>query len=311
VGWVELRPAVTDADLRACAAVRNGVERDRRVGVAELRRALENGDQTLFVMASVDGSVAGCGQASRSSVRGAAFVRAWVLPGFRRRGVGSALHLALCDHATRIGATFLRTRVTEGEGEQSAALGFLMRRGFVEVGRDCESRLPLGGAPVVPVPVPDGVEIASFASRLDLAREVHALAIEGMADIPTSEDVVVGTFDEWSRENVEEALLDGSFLAVAGGTVVGSAGLAQWPSEPAVAEHLLTAVSRSWRRRGVARALKTAQITWAGSAGYRELVTYNDARNEPMRRLNAQLGYQPRPVQITLHGPLAVSGGGR
>jgi len=82
-------------------------------------------------------------------------------------------------------------------------------------------------------------------------------------------------------------------------------GLAGRPAEPDVAEHLLTAVNGSWRRRGVAMALKSAQIDWARGAGYRELVAFNNGANEPMRRLNALLGYAPRPAWITFHGPLA------
>src|SRR5262249_26422288 len=83
---------------------------------------------------------------------------------------------------------------------------------------------------------------------------VHELAVRGSADIPTAEDLTVPPFDEWRRENVDEALLEGSFVALAGGEVVGWAGLTGRPAEPGVAEHLLTAGSRGWRRGGGAGA---------------------------------------------------------
>jgi GNAT superfamily N-acetyltransferase len=67
----------------------------------------------------------------------------------------------------------------------------------------------------------------------------------------------------------------------------------------------MTGVRRSWRGRGVARALKAAQIGWAKANGFEELHTRNDERNAPIRRLNAQLGYRPGIGRIHLRGPLA------
>ena len=62
----------------------------------------------------------------------------------------------------------------------------------------------------------------------------------------------------------------------------------------------------AWRGQGVARALKAAQINWALANGYRELRTRNEQRNEPIRRLNAQFGYQPDIGRIYLVGPVAT-----
>jgi GNAT superfamily N-acetyltransferase len=71
------------------------------------------------------------------------------------------------------------------------------------------------------------------------------------------------------------------------------------------AENVMTAVKRDWRRRGVASALKTAQLAAAKTAGFRGIVTLNETRNEPMRRLNERLGYTTQPAQLRLRGPLA------
>jgi hypothetical protein len=51
--------------------------------------------------------------------------------------------------------------------------------------------------------------------------------------------------------------------------------------------------------------LKAAQIHWAIANGYTELHTRNEQRNEPIRRLNARLGYQPGTGRIYLVGPLS------
>jgi len=235
--------------------------------------------------------------AARSAIRDAAFLNIWVLPERRRRGVGSALLAALAGVAAREqGATVLRARARAGE---TAALGFLARHGFSEVTREIESRLDLAGD-LSPGPGPPaGVDIVGLAARPDLAPDAHALSIEAFADVPGLGGTVAVAFEEWRRENVDEALTDGSFLALAGGEVVGSVGLTARPGEPDAAEHLLTAVSRPWRRRGVALALKSAQIAWARGAGYRELVTYNDGANAAMLRLNERLGYRRLVVEIT------------
>ena len=67
----------------------------------------------------------------------------------------------------------------------------------------------------------------------------------------------------------------------------------------------LSGVKRAWRGRGVARALKTAQIRWAIANGY-------DGAPHPQRGaeradppLNASLGYRPGIGRVYLVGPLA------
>jgi len=60
------------------------------------------------------------------------------------------------------------------------------------------------------------------------------------------------------------------------------------------------------RGRGVAGALKRAQIRWALANGLERLETTNELRNEPMQRVNLGLGYRPTPGRITLEGPLSA-----
>jgi len=61
-------------------------------------------------------------------------------------------------------------------------------------------------------------------------------------------------------------------------------------------------VLRSHRRRGLATALKRAQIAWAAANGYRELVTSSVEGNEAMRTVNERLGYKPLPAWIVVQG---------
>ena len=75
---------------------------------------------------------------------------------------------------------------------------------------------------------------------------------------------------------------------------------------PVILCHGLTATRRDWRRRGVATALKQAEIAAAKRAGFHRLVTESEERNEPMRRLNLKLGFVPAPELSTfvMRGPV-------
>ena len=86
-------------------------------------------------------------------------------------------------------------------------------------------------------------------------------------------------------------------------------GYSKWSlttAQPHTAHHDLTAVKRAWRGRGIAGALKSAQLAWAQDNGYVKAVTYNDERNEPIRRLNERFGYQPAGGSLLLRGPIEV-----
>ena len=66
----------------------------------------------------------------------------------------------------------------------------------------------------------------------------------------------------------------------------------------------MTGVARRARGRGIALALKQAQIAAAQRAGLRYLRTQNDLGNAPMRRVNERLGYERRFEWVHLGGPL-------
>jgi GNAT superfamily N-acetyltransferase len=67
----------------------------------------------------------------------------------------------------------------------------------------------------------------------------------------------------------------------------------------------MLAVRRSWRGRGIAKALKAAQIVWAIDNGLSELRTGNEDRNAAARAVNANFPYAPVPDQLLYRGPLA------
>jgi GNAT superfamily N-acetyltransferase len=156
---------------------------------------------------------------------------------------------------------------------------------------------------------PAGLEIVTWAERPELARGMYEVALEALPDIPGLEDDDVEPFDDWLAHDMQRAgdRPEATFLALAGEAVVGYAMLSFHGALPAIAYHKLTAVKRAWRGRGVARALKAAQIRWALANGYEELRTLNERRNEPIRRLNARFGYRPGIGRIYLVGPPATA----
>ena len=98
---------------------------------------------------------------------------------------------------------------------------------------------------------------------------------------------------------------EATFVALAADEVVAYAKLSLSLGRPTVAMHDMTGVRRDWRGRGIARALKAAEIAWAIDNGYERLETQNEERNEPIRRLNERYGYVVEPGSVTVRGPIA------
>jgi GNAT superfamily N-acetyltransferase len=187
------------------------------------------------------------------------------------------------------------------------SLGFAARRGYREERREAGVALDLRRIEQPIVTLPDGVEIVSWAERPELAHGMYAVAREAYVDIPGSEDSEVEPFDDWLAHDMTGAGDEpaATFVAVAGDEVIGYAKLSLTAAAPTIGYHDLTGVRRSWRGRGVARALKATQIAWARQNGFEELRTRNEERNAPIRHLNAEFGYRPITGRIYLVGPLA------
>lgn len=227
-----------------------------------------------------------------------------VLPGRRRRGVGTALYRELSRWCAAQGLVTIEARVEEDDEE---SLGYAQRRGFVEVERNSQMVLELRELTLPLVAPPAGVEIVSWADRPEVSRGVYAVAVEAYADVPGAEDEEMEPFEDWLAHDMKGSgdRPDATFVALADDEVVGYAKFSLTAAQPTVAFHDMTGVKRAWRGRGVAGALKRAQIGWAKQHGYERLVTGNELRNEPIRRLNASLGYRAAPGRVLMRGPLA------
>jgi GNAT superfamily N-acetyltransferase len=293
---IEVRAAESDADLDAFIRIRRTLLPNESGGtVALLRADLAANPDRHFYVAELDGEVVGSGLISLSDLRDRFSVKVRVLPQSRRRGVGTALLRQLITHATgdKVG--------THLEEEESRP--FAERFGFRETDRQVEQVKHLGDEPDPP-PLPDGIEVVTVAERPSLLREAYPLACEGYSDMALERPAQI-SLETWLRE--EATLPDGSFVALAGGEIVGWSGLVQHDND-GVAEDGLTVTRRDWRHRGLATTLKRMELAWAAEHGFREVVTWTQQGNEGMRSINELLGYEYRDVSITMVAPLPLQG---
>ena len=290
--------AESDADLAALIAVRRVVTPEARPTVENLRFNLESDDALVYLVAYAGAEPAGCG-----------FVQTWdemvyadigVAPAHRRRGIGSALLADVRERARSLGRDEIQGEVKESEVD---ARGFLERRRFRQVGAEKAVALDLASIEEPTVAPPEGVRIVSRAESGDVLRGMYEVSVQAEEDIPGS--LGTRTFEQWRAQDIDKPSRrpELCFIALAGDEVVGYAALDVFGDR---AHHGLTATRRDWRRRGVASALKRAEIVAARRAGFRQLVTESEERNEPMRRLNEKLGFVPAPEwsTIVVRGPV-------
>jgi mycothiol synthase len=293
---IELRPCESDADLEAWRRVRIAVvPYERTDSVEELRRSAST--KRLLLLAYRDGELAGSGVGGRGDTA-SGFGIPRVLPQHRRRGVGTALLYALADHVESLGLPDLG-----GAADDEGAVAFGRRFGFEEVGRQVEQVRAVAADEPWPA-VPEGLTLISLAERPELLPRLYQeLALDAFDDMPTPRKVEI-TPEQWESEWITWP--EATFAALAGGELVGMAGLLRDVDQPERAENALTTVRRDFRGRGIARVLKEATIAWASDRGLREIYTWTQTGNENMRAVNERLGYVTRTVSISLRRKLPL-----
>jgi GNAT superfamily N-acetyltransferase len=296
---VVIRLVESDEDYRAWRQVRMAVLPYERADSVQALRA-QAGPQHQFLLAEAGGVLAGSGAVGKSSLPGSGAVAARVLPDLRRRGVGTAILADLAGRAAEMGFT----RVSSNVDDPGSVL-FAERFGFREIDRQVEQVRPIGGDEAYPA-VPDGVEIVRVSERPELWRAVYAVVgAQAFQDMALTAPPEV-SLTEWERDWITDP--DAIFVALAGGEVIGCAGLQPDPDVPGRAEHALTAVRRDWRRRGVAAALKRCTLAWAAEHGLSEVYTWTQRGNDDMRALNTHLGYATRTESRSMRANLPLTG---
>ncbi len=296
------RPATTPSSS-AGSSFRNALVPDDAISIENVRSWMEHSKQ-VHLLAFEGGELVAIGLGVKEAWLSKPMVRPLVQPSHRRRGIGSALLAELSRWVASEGGDAMLVDVQLGDDE---SLGFAERRGFAEIGRELKVALDLTGE-LLTIEPPAGVEIVSWAERPELVGGLYEVYREGTVDIPSEEDVDIPPLEDWLASDMSG---DGdrpewTFVAVAGDEVVGYSKWSLTSAQPRTAHHDLTAVKRAWRGRGIAGALKSAQLAWAKENGYTRAVTNNEERNAPIRRLNERFGYRPAGGRILMRGPLVT-----
>jgi mycothiol synthase len=296
---ITVRLVENDADIDTYLDVRNRVHPATPMPLAVVLDDRRKPDH-IDLIAERDGVPVGA--ASTAKFGGApdgefAYLTMRVLREERRRGVGTALHGRASDHARQLGKSRFYVVV---RGDDEGSLAYYAALGYAELGRMQDVFLELADAEVRPR-APDGIAIVAAAPEYD--RGAYEVALEADADIPSGEPIVSGPYEQWLNRHFGAMTIRGlSFVALDGERVVGYAILNQHVE--GTGEHAMTGVARSYRGRGIALALKEAQIAAAKEAGLERLRTQNDLGNAPMRRVNEKLGYVRKFEWVHLGGPL-------
>ncbi len=188
-------------------------------------------------------------------------------------------------------------------------LRILAGAGFREVTRFPVSQLdlarfdPSAYEPLLDELTASGIRLRSFSElepEDDRCRhELHELHWRITRELPLPERPTRPTFAEFSRAELDHpGFLPGSWIiATAGERFVGTAHLAATQGSREKLTTGLTGVLPSYRRRGIARALKARSLGFAKSQGTRWVVTSN-REDHPMYALNLELGFESRPALL-------------
>jgi GNAT superfamily N-acetyltransferase len=300
---IEIRPIDSDAGHEVALALNNELRPDHAITMGDLLSYVEAVPQRHWLAWDGDAAV-GTASAAEQPGRPIPVVRTIVRPERRREGIGTALYRTLSAWARERGATEVEAWIDD---EEEAGLAFVESLGFREVSRELRVALDLAGYEPPPVDPPEGIEIVTWSERPDATDGMYAVYREAEPDIPGYEGDETLSQEDWLNEHMSGPgdRPEWTFLAFAGDDVVGYAKFSLTEAQPQTAFHDLTGVKRAWRGRGIAGALKRRQVRWAKDNGYARVVTNNEERNEPIRRLNERMGYKPALGRRLMRGPAA------
>jgi GNAT superfamily N-acetyltransferase len=176
---------------------------------------------------------------------------------------------------------------------------FLEARGYEVVRRYRITELDVTAAPD---PDPPAFPLITFAARPDLAADLYEVACEAYPDQPGRSEQRMSPYDVWRSWGLDPHPPDAYFIAVDEGRVLGYGYL---EVDGTSGKHGFMALRREARGRGLAGAIKRAQIAWAKANGIRTLRTATELRLASMLSLNERLGYRTLYTEIVLRGPAA------
>jgi GNAT superfamily N-acetyltransferase len=229
-------------------------------------------------------------------------IDAFVEPTRQGEGYGKALFDHVVAELAPLNPTTLRAYTIEGT---ERALRFLADRGFTEEMSYAESWLDVNAFDASRFPGADervlsqGVHLTTFAELGDadpaVRRKLYEFSQVIQADIPSPEPHTPVAYEVWEKRFAHSGYLpQAQFLALDGDEIVGLSAL--WGRE--ADDHLQTGVTgilRTYRRRGIALALKLRAIAFAKERGAPIIRTDNEVNNEGMLSINRALGFVKQP----------------
>ncbi|QFP77746.1 GNAT family N-acetyltransferase [Deinococcus sp. AJ005] len=254
-----------------------------------------------------------CGMAAYSQNPGAYHPQRYVLelavdPAQGGKGLGGALWTALEAELRGHGAQEVRILARE---DHPVAPGFLERRGFTAGKRYFTGVLDVtafDGALYRDLPgrlVAQGVRIRSLtelraADTPDLDARLHTLMSDVRGDVPRDDPATPLSFHVFRDAVLDDPglLPEGYLVAEVGDEWIGQTTLFRSEASPDLFTGL-TGVTRGWRGRGVAMALKVAAIGVARDLGAPTIRTDNASDNAPMLRVNERLGFVRDPATVS------------
>jgi mycothiol synthase len=183
-------------------------------------------------------------------------------------------------------------------------VAFLEERAYEVVRRYRISELDVERAPE---PGPPAVPLTTLALHPELAPALHAIATDAYPDQPGRAEQLISPYEVWRGWGLDPYPPEAVVIALAATEPVGY-GIIGVDGEHG--EHAFTAVARAARGRGIAGAIKRAQIAWAKQHGIRTLRTANELRLAGMLALNDRHGYRPLYTELVLRGPASPAAGG-
>lgn len=314
---VHIRP-FTPEDYPALAAVNNAVFPDYPATVEELMAQDQHRDpkcrfERYLAEKRADAcspqvvGVATLGQSSLSYHPRKFWLDLSVTPERRGQGIGRALYDHLRRRIAADDPISIRACVRE---DMERSLRFLADRGFTEIMREWESRLPVADfdpsrfAGAEDRVKAQGIEIRSLAELVDTDpdcyRKLYDVVYAAEEDVPRSDpEFSPPEFDRWLKrlQSNPNLLPEGCMIAVYPGLYVGMSQVWKMQGAPDL-ETGLTGVRREFRRKGIALALKLRVIEYARREGYPVIRTWNASTNEGMLSINIALGFVRQPAWI-------------
>jgi len=248
------------------------------------------------------------GERSWAYVKGGYFIEILVTPEYRNKGGGSLLFTRVLDELKDRELVKLSSYTCE---DQPEGIRFLKKRGLAITMREPNSSLD--------------VETFNFNQYLSLINTLKKQNIQIVSlseaklkidewkqklydvdwligkDIPFPDPPTKPPFDVWERmvfapDRFNE---DTYIVAVDENDIVGISCIKHVPADKEIMITSITGTLRSYRRKGVATAMKAVCIQNAKEIGIKKIITDNE-ENNPMYTLNMKLGFTPLPAWLQL-----------